>query len=158
MITQREAWLVKATLKITKKWAKLGVVVPADVQLWCGFPGGGSAHLRIGACWPRSRSAKGVNQVFINPTVSDPMLALDVLGHELLHAADDCKSGHGKVFSRLSVLVGYCGGKASRAETKAAKAFIARLVKALGPYPDGTAFLPPKVTKVTKARRYLSAV
>jgi hypothetical protein len=144
---QREAWLTKATRKITKKWAKLGVAVPADVQLSCGFPGGGSPRRRIGECWPRSRSTKGINQVFINPILEKPELALDVLGHELLHAADDCQSKHGHAFTRLSVCVGYSGGKNSQATSESAKAFIARLTKVLGPYPHGAAILTPKKQK-----------
>lgn len=91
---QREAYLSKATIIFTKAWIKKGVSVPADVQVSCGFPGGGSVFKRIGECWPRARSAGKVNQVFINPTQSDTVRVLGVLGHELIHAADDCKSGH----------------------------------------------------------------
>lgn len=144
---QREAWLTKATRRIIKKWAKLGVQVPADVQLSCGFPGGGSPRRRIGECWPRARSVKKVNQVFINPTLDDPRQALDVLGHELLHAADDCESGHAGAFSRNSVLVGYSGGKNSKAISPAAVGLIERTIKALGAYPHGALLLKPKKQK-----------
>lgn len=144
---QREAWLVKATRRIIQRWAKLGVTVPTDVQLSCGFPGGGSARRRIGECWPRSRSAKNINQVFVSPLLDEPMKALDVLGHELLHAADNCESGHGGNFGRLSAMVGYSGGKNSAAVSQDALRFLARLIKSLGPYPHGALVLAPKKQK-----------
>lgn len=145
---QREAWLTRATRRITRKWNKLGVAIPGDVQLSCGFPGGGSPRRRIGECWPRSRSAQKVNQVFVSPLLDKPFEALDVLGHELLHAADDCKSKHGRVFTKLSGRVGYSGGKTSSAESEAAVKFIEQLMKALGPYPHGALALAPKKLKL----------
>jgi len=133
----REEWLLAATAEFRKAWAKVGVVVPADVKMSCGFPGGGSVLKRIGECWPRSRSAAKVNQVFINPTQSDSTKVADILAHELLHAVDDCKSGHGRDFTRNSKLVGFSGGKYSHAETPEAHALIALVIARLGAYPHG---------------------
>jgi len=147
LAAQREAWLTKATKMIATKWAKLGVTVPADVALSCGFPGGGSVFRRIGECWPRGRSGKGVNQIFISPVLEATKMVLDVLGHELLHAADDCKSGHGAGFTKLSVMVGYSGGKHSAATSVAAKEFIALMSVRLGAYPHGAVKLVKKEKK-----------
>ena len=140
----REQWLQRATAKLRKAWAARGVTVPADVRVTCGFPGGGSPMRRIGECWPRGRSAHGVNEVLINPTVADSLMALDVLGHELLHAVDDCQSGHGTGFSRASRMVGYSGGKRSAIESPEAKKLAARIIKSLGAYPHGEVALVKK--------------
>lgn len=146
---QREEWLNRATGLFTRHWATLGVKVPSDVQLSCGFPGGGSIRRRIGECWSRSRSARKVNQVFISPVIDNPIKALDILGHELLHAVEDCRSGHGRNFTKLSGRVGYSGGKSSSAETPQAKAMIAGMCKVLGKYPHGAVSIPEKKAKTS---------
>jgi hypothetical protein len=143
-VTQREAWLTKAAEGIRGAWSVQGVTVPADVKVTCGFPGGGSPRRRIGECWPRARSAAQLNEVFISPTLDDTLLVLDVLGHELLHAVDDCASGHGAAFSKNSRRVGYSGGKQSAVATEQARALVERLAKALGPYPHARVVLTAK--------------
>lgn len=131
----REVWLVKAANAMRASWRDVGVLVPADVRVTCGFPGGGSPRKRIGECWPRERSAAKINEVFINPVLSDTFKVLDVLGHELLHAVDDCESQHRAVFTRNSKLVGYTGGKHSKVESERAKLLIDIITRQLGPYP-----------------------
>jgi hypothetical protein len=143
----RERWLQRAISRYIKRWAKLGVTVPQDVRVTCGFPGGGSPSKRIGECWPRSRSLQGVNEVFINPILENSSAVLNVLGHELVHAADDCQHKHGPAFSRLCALVGYSGGKAAQAEAKSALEFQASVVKALGAYPHAAVTLVKKAQK-----------
>lgn len=143
---QREAWLHAATVEIAQHWAKQSVTVPADVHVSCGVPGGGSPRKRIGECWPRSRSKGNVNEVFINPVLSKSLEVLDVLGHELIHAVDDCQSGHGKMFTKISKTVGYTGGKHSAAKAEMV-AFFTTLVAQLGEYPHAATILKTKSQK-----------
>jgi hypothetical protein len=108
----REQWLSIALHKhvASRLRIKAGVDVPADCKVSIGFPGGGSARKRIGECWPRARSSKGVNEIFINPSIADsPAKMLDVLVHEAIHAADDCASGHKGFFARVARAVGLEG-------------------------------------------------
>lgn len=144
VVMHREQWLTKATKLMRAKWTKLGVAVPLDVKLTCGFPGGGSPRRRIGECWPRSRSAAGINEVMISPVLDDTATVLDVLGHELLHAVDDCASKHGVAFSKNSRMVGYTGGKNSKVEGVAAIALLKAIEKKLGAYPHGKVALTVK--------------
>lgn len=144
---QREAWLVRAVNIFRREWAKLDVAIPADVQVTCGFPGGGSPNKRIGECWPRARSRSGVNEMMINPVLQDTLTVLDVLGHECLHAVDDCASKHGRVFTKNSAKVGYSGGKHSAAVSVPAKALLAKIAKQLKPYPHGAVILVRKENK-----------
>lgn len=44
----------------------------------------------------------GINQIFISPVLDEPMTVLETLAHELVHAIDDCKSGHGAEFQKIS--------------------------------------------------------
>ena len=130
----REAWLQKATKLIARRVKeKAGVEVPQDVQVSCGWPGGGSPNKRIGECWPRSRSAEGVNQVFISPRLDDRDMVLATLVHELVHATDDCASGHGKGFSKVARAVGLEGKMTSTVAGDELKAWFKDL--ALPAYP-----------------------
>jgi len=110
-MTTREEWLNKALHKhVAPLLARNGATVPTDCLVSVGFPGGGSARKRIGECWPRSRSSKKVNQIFINPSITDnPVQMLDILVHEAIHAADDCASGHKGFFMRTAKAVGLEG-------------------------------------------------
>jgi hypothetical protein len=42
----------------------------------------------------RRASAGGVNHIFLGPQEGDPAAMLVSLLHDLIHAADDCASGH----------------------------------------------------------------
>lgn len=143
----RERWLQRAISLYIKRWAKLGVAIPQDVRVTCGFPGGGSPSKRIGECWPRSRSLNGVNEIFINPVLGKTADVLNVLGHELVHAVDDCQHKHGPVFSRICAKVGYSGGKAAQAEAQSALDFQESVAKSLGGYPHAAVIITKKVQK-----------
>ena len=106
----REQWLNRATRELAKRFKANGLsAVPTDVKISCGFPGGGSARKRIGECWTRAASSAGVNEVFINPIIEDKTTVLAILAHELCHAIDDCKSGHGAPFAALARGIGLEG-------------------------------------------------
>jgi SprT-like family len=106
----REEWLNAALAELDKLLvSKADCGIPEDCRVSVGFPGGGSARKRIGECWPRARSADKVNEIFINPTLRDPLAMLEVLIHEAIHAIDDCKSGHRAPFKRIASAVGLVG-------------------------------------------------
>lgn len=110
-IKTREEWLnvvlhkhVASRLRI-----KAGVDLPADCKVSVGFPGGGSARKRIGECWPRVRSSLKVNEIFLNPSMTDVRVLVATLVHEAIHAADDCQSGHKGFFRKTALAVGLEG-------------------------------------------------
>lgn len=106
----REQWLILALGAIRERMAQTTELrLPDDVRVSVGFPGGGSARKRIGECWPRSRSASGVNEIFISPVLTDLPKLLEVLVHEAVHAADDCASGHKAAFKRAALGIGLVG-------------------------------------------------
>jgi hypothetical protein len=107
----REQWLSIALHKhVAPLLAHHGATVPADALVSVGWPGGGSARKRIGECWSRAMSSKGVNEIFISPKISDqPSQMIEILIHEAIHAADDCASGHKGFFSRTAKAVGLEG-------------------------------------------------
>lgn len=128
----REEWL-NAGLNALRPWfeEKAKVRIPEDTRVSVGFPGGGSARKRIGECWPRARSKDKVNEIFINPTLSDPVQMLDVLAHEAIHAVDDCVSGHKKPFRTIAKAIGLEGKMTSTHAGEELKAELERIIKAL---------------------------
>lgn len=106
----REAYLLRAADWMRENlFAPVGVTVP-PVRVSTGFPGGrgGNKQTAIGQCWNAKASADGLAQVFISPILSDTARVLDVLAHELIHAAHpDAK--HGKVFKRTALAIGLEG-------------------------------------------------
>jgi len=110
-IKSREEWLNRVLHKHVSKLLqqKAGVALPVDVKVSVGFPGGGSARNRIGECWPRERSSIAVNEIFINPSIVNTSVMIEVLVHEAIHAADNCASGHKGFFRKTALAVGLEG-------------------------------------------------
>jgi len=136
----RENWLIMATSKLNDGvFKQCGYEVPQDVKVSCGFPasGGrtGAKHQAIGTCHNRASSKAGVNEVYISPTQDDSIRVLDVLTHELIHAIDDCISGHKGLFRTIAVDVGLEGKMTSTHAGKELTAKLEKIVKELGEYP-----------------------
>lgn len=130
----REQWLNAAVRKLRPLFRRAGVELPKDIAVSCGFPGGGSPRKRIGECWS-SKVGGGVSQVFVSPTQDKPLVILTVLTHELVHALDDCASGHGGAFARVAKAVGLEGKMTQSNAGKALTAELKEIASKLGPYP-----------------------
>jgi hypothetical protein len=148
----REKWLTEVLhdniAQLLKD--KAGVTLPADVKVSIGFPGGGSARKRIGECWPRARSSKGVNEIFINPAIRDVEVVLDVLVHEAIHAADDCKSGHKGFFRKTAKAVGLTGKMTSTVAGPELKAWIAQVIADSAEFDYGSLSLDGRKKQTTR--------
>jgi len=147
----REEWL-NAGLNALRPWfqEKAQVEIPADTRVSVGFPGGGSDRKRIGECWPRARSKDNVNEIFINPTLSDPVQMLDVLAHEAVHAVDDCVSGHKKAFRTIAKAIGLEGKMTSTHAGVELKAELERILTALPPLTHGALDLTGRKKQPTR--------
>ena len=133
----REAWLQAGVERIKPLFEARGHMVPL-VRVSIGWSGSGQRALVAGECWPTSRSADGINQIFIVPSLSDAVQVLDVLTHELVHAVDDCKHGHGKAFKAIALSVGLVGPRMRSASAgPALKARLTAIAAELGPFPHG---------------------
>ncbi|TDC28355.1 SprT-like domain-containing protein, partial [Micromonospora sp. KC213] len=135
--TTREAWLAEAVDALKPVFEAAGATVPA-VRVSVGWPGGkGRAQMNrvIGQCWSSASSADKVPQVFISPTLDDPGVILATLAHELVHAVDDCKSGHKAGFARLARGIGLTGKMTATVAGDGLKATLAEVAAFLGPYP-----------------------
>ena len=91
----------------------------------------------LGECWTRSRSEDGVNHIFITPSLNDSMRILDILLHELIHAADDCQSRHRGFFRKTALAVGLQGKMTATFVEEDSELFnqLTTICKALGDIP-----------------------
>lgn len=148
----REDWLQNAKIELDSVlWPATGIKVPR-VEVSCGFPGGASPRTTLGQCWA-TVTAGGVAQVFVSPILDDPIDVLAVLTHELIHASDDCESGHRGAFTRIARAVGLVGPM--RATTPGAELItrLERVAAALGTYPHRRIELAEIVKQSTRMLR-----
>ena len=108
LVNTREAWLLQAIDLLRPLFLSKGHQIPEQVLVSCGFASTGN-KIHIGQCWSRQSSTNECNQVFISPTVDDPVTVLDILVHELVHAVDDCQHNHGKEFKKIALSLGMKG-------------------------------------------------
>src|SRR5262249_36715988 len=80
--------------------------------------------------------ADGTREVFISPTLADPVDVAHVVEHELIHAAGFM--GHGADFKRVAVAIGLTGKMTATVPTDAHRDELAALVADLGAYPHAT--------------------
>ena len=106
--TTREGWLTEAMKQLNKEVFKpLGYDLPKSMQVSVGFPFRSSKA--IGQCFGNQCSADGTNQMFICPTQHEPVSVLATLAHEMIHASDNCESGHRGHFRKVAKEIGLAG-------------------------------------------------
>lgn len=133
----RESWLHAATEMFRPWFEEQGVPLPEHVHISVGFPKG--IPRAIGQCFDSSVEEDGsaTPHVFICPSQGEPLRVLDILLHELIHAAIGCKEGHGKKFRQVALDFGL-QGKMTETYVEAGTELYERLsgvLEALGPYP-----------------------
>jgi hypothetical protein len=107
----REAWLHRAIEAFRPRFTGIGLPLPAKLHVSVGFGYNSRAESKyiLGQCWARRASADGVNHIFLGPQEGDPAAMLVSLLHELIHAADDCQSGHKGAFAEAATRLGFEG-------------------------------------------------
>ena len=131
----REEWLVAAVGALAPLFEALGETLPR-VRVSVGWPGGrGKKDAVIGQCWSTKVAADEVAQIFISPTQGDAARVLDVLAHELVHAIDDCQSGHRGRFAKIAKAIGLEGSMTATVAGEALRGILAEIAETLGEYP-----------------------
>jgi hypothetical protein len=136
----REQWLEAAVKELTKLFVRLPEVkeVP-KVRVSVGWPGGrGKKANVIGQCFATSSTEDKIAQIFVSPVVADPLKALVVMAHELVHAIDDGKSGHKTGFIKIARELGFTPKwtiATPETITDELKAELEEIAEKLGTYP-----------------------
>ena len=137
----REQWLMAAVEHIVPIFEEKGYSVPV-VKVSVGFPSTGAKGRHLGQCWSTRSAIDGVNQIFIAPHLETPFHFLDTLVHELVHAVDNCESGHGEKFKRIAKDVGLLGPMRSASAGALLKHQLNEVAEKLGSFPHGRLNLP----------------
>jgi hypothetical protein len=134
----REAYLLTATERLRPLFTAAGATIPPNIRMACGWPKGrrgGEAADTIGQCWSPTCSADGTFEIFVSPTIADSSRALDILAHELAHAAAGLQCGHRGEFARIARAIGLEGALTATVAGETLRAFLAGIVTELGEYP-----------------------
>jgi hypothetical protein len=137
--TTREAWLHAAIEALRPRFIEVGMPVPERIHVSVGFGYGAKRESAIilGQCWSRSASEDGINHLFISPEVNDTTRLLDILIHELIHAADDVQHGHKGPFAEAATRLGLTGKMTATVASPSLAAEMVCLAATLGNYPHG---------------------
>jgi hypothetical protein len=138
----REEWLHLAIEALRPEFEKVEFPLPEKIHVSVGF-GYGSKRENgkiLGQCWARRVSEDDVNHIFISPELKEEARVLDVLIHELVHAADDCKSGHKGAFAKAAKALGLTGKMTATVATPELTEKLAELAKKIGPYDHATLY------------------
>ncbi|MEQ4716108.1 hypothetical protein [Nonomuraea sp. B19D2] len=136
----REAWLIRAIEMFRPRFVEVGLPIPEKVHVSVGYGADGRATEGaeiLGICYASWVSVDKVNHIYISPEIGDSAEALVVLIHELIHAADDCKSGHKGAFAEAATRLGLVTPLTSSVPNVELAAELMTMAAALGEYPHG---------------------
>jgi hypothetical protein len=130
----REEWLTKAARMIRAELVDQLTDLTTDRDIKISIAPMRSK--RLGECWPSSRSpVDHKNEIFISAHNDDSMVVLETTTHELLHAYDDCKSGHKGAFARAARAIGLEGKLTATHAGEKLKNTLGEYVELLGDIP-----------------------
>lgn len=135
--TTREGWLERAIEMFRARFTEVGLELPEHIHVSVGFGYGARAESKyiLGQTWARRASADGINHVFLGPQEGDPAGMLVTLLHELIHVADDNKSGHRGAFAEAATRLGFNGPMTETPPSVALAAELAVMAAELGDFP-----------------------
>ena len=115
-----------------------GAPLPLNVRVTCGFPSksaGRSSKQRVGECWSADVSGDQTIEIIVSMVIDDDLRALDILAHELVHAAVGLKCGHKGPFKTGALKIGLTGKMTETTIGDELKAKLEAIAKKLGEYP-----------------------
>lgn len=131
----REEWLTAATTALRPILEeRTGMTLPKVIRLSCGWPHATPGR-GVGWCYESEVSSDRSSNVFVSPTVTSPFLILAILGHELIHAADDCRSNHNGPFRKAHKAMGFVGKPTGCEAGPELQSILVRIARRLGEYP-----------------------
>lgn len=134
----REQWLEAAVVRLARVFKEVGVELP-PVKVSVGWPHKGGTASKgkvIGECWKRDVATNNISQIFISPGLGEDVIkVLEVLTHELVHAWDDCKSGHKGAFIVTARAVGLEGKMTESHASPQLRDRLERILEDLGEFP-----------------------
>jgi len=118
-------------------YSKADTVLPKNVKVACSWPSHRGTAPRgrvIGQCWNPLVSKGLATEIFISPFLEEPTRVLDVLCHELIHAAIGTKHGHDHLFATCCKLQKLEGKPTCTTASKEFEAWAKIALRKLGRY------------------------
>jgi hypothetical protein len=132
----REEWLTELSrrvLPVFKSWTM------APFRVTCGWPcRGGIARRRkvIGECHALESSKGGFHEIFISPSLDQPLEVAGTVCHEMAHVAAGISAGHGQGYRKVCKSVDLTKGSPTNASPGPVLTDkLHKVVDALGDYP-----------------------
>ena len=131
----REEWLQAGINGLKEMFAEIGETTP-EVYVSVGYPKGARGKGKaIGICYSSTLSADEKAHVFIHPCLTNSVEVLAVLAHEMIHALDNCESGHKGRFAKVAKAFGLEGKMTATVAGADLTERLNDLVSQLGEYP-----------------------
>ena len=111
-----------------------GLPLPPNIVIEVGTTGINDGQRVLGECYSSLFEPLKVPRIVISNELHDPVRILDVVIHELVHAADDGFSQHGEWFDAWAKALGLVGNPSTTAGPMLRKKLIP-IARLLGPYP-----------------------
>lgn len=110
----REQWLLQMVERLRSVFERAGYPLPPHIRVSCGWPtqralAPTGKSRSVGQCFSTACSADGAHEVFVSPALDGRQRVTEVLVHELCHAVDNCRHGHGPEFRAIATAVGLAG-------------------------------------------------
>jgi hypothetical protein len=134
-----EEWLSNAVVILRANFLMAGYIVP-PVHISVGFGTDGhkpnSKKHFLGVCYPKHLSYDEINEIYIAPFVTDPVVLIYTISHELIHAVDNCRESHNYKFKRIAKNIRHpdCGSL-SEIERLQTDVLYRSIAEELGTYP-----------------------
>lgn len=152
----REAWLTRAMKLLAPLFREAKLAPPEKTVAAVGWPKRGKANT-IGQCFAKTHTEDGTTYIWLSPVLGeDPARVLDVLLHEMVHAAVGCECGHKGPFAEAARALGLDGKLTATVASPKLRERLVEMATKLGPYPHSVmrgGAVEPKTWKAGKTKR-----
>jgi hypothetical protein len=134
----REAWLIEAT-KHLRPWFEQEDAPLPNIQVSIGVQPGATT---LATCYPDDKEPgdpEYTSNIYVTPAVDpeEPTRLLDILLHEMVHAANHFQgiNGHGKEFGAIARALGLTGKMVATVASPELVERLQPIAEVLGPFP-----------------------
>lgn len=145
--SNREDWLMELAERVNAEVftpaelttaAETNAPILESLKVSVGWPSARGLSRKqptIGQCWSTAASAGAYHEIFISPRVADPMLAAEVLVHEMCHVVAGHAAGHMHGFGRIARKVGLTGPNRATVATEALRETLGKILAEMPEFP-----------------------
>ena len=136
-MVNREQWLTEVAEQVRPIFLRQGFKL-GDFRVTCGWPCRFATSLRgqrVGECHSFRLSKAGVAEVFISPTLDEPLKVAGTLCHELVHVSVGTEAGHKGPFTKACRYIGLVGRPTIAMPGAKLNEQLSKIIETIGEYP-----------------------